>query len=91
MILLLALAAWIVALSLVTGLCVAARAGDLRPERVGDFEATAQVAADGDRRSSQLLDWQPATHLEVRAHASVRPARPLQADASLAQSGSVAA
>jgi hypothetical protein len=83
MILLLVIAAWILALSLVTGLCAAARRGDL-----------AQLTrAPTSTRWGRVrpLAWEQAEHREILAHADVRPARPAESGVPLARSGGVAA
>jgi hypothetical protein len=84
MILLLVIAAWILVLSLVTGLCAVARAGD-------SAQPTHAPASAGWGRV-QSLAWEPAEHLEIAApRADVRPARPAESGASLLRSGGVAA
>jgi hypothetical protein len=80
MILLLVVAAWILVLSLVAGLCVAARAGDLAQL------AHAPGPAGRERTESA---WEPAEHLEIAARANSRAAR--QEWAASLRSGGVAA
>lgn len=70
MILLLIVAAWIVMLALVAGLCAAARLGDL------DSLTDASVA-DGWTGPGPLA-WEPAEHLEISARANARSAYPAQ-------------
>jgi hypothetical protein len=73
MILLLVIAAWIVALSLVVGLCVAARVGDLQPlRRTG-------VAAGSEH--PPLPIWEPAPHRQVAAYAKEPTAASVDAEA----------
>jgi hypothetical protein len=61
MILLLVIATWIVALSLVVGLCVAARVGDLQPLR--------RTSGAAGSEYPQLPIWEPAPHQQVAAYA----------------------
>jgi hypothetical protein len=81
MIFLLIIVAWIVVMSLVTGLCVAARVGDV------ELLTRARASQPGQ---AQSLAWEPAQHVEVSARAGARSAR-AEADSSLFQSGGVAA
>jgi hypothetical protein len=83
MILLLAIAAWILALSLVMGLCAAARTGDIA-------QLTRAPASSGWGRVRPLA-WEPAEHREILAHADVRTARPAESGVPLVRSGGVAA
>ena len=80
MILLLIIAVWTVVLSLVAGLCVAARVGDLeRPTRGYARTPTEQA---------EPLAWEQAEHAEIWAHANAQPVEP---DAALLGSGGIAA
>jgi hypothetical protein len=83
MILLLVIAAWILALSLVVGLCAAARAGDLA-------QLTPASVSSGWARVRSLA-WEPAEHREILAHADGRPARPPESGVPYVRSGGVAA
>jgi hypothetical protein len=81
MILLLVIAAWILVLSLVTGLCAAARAGDL-----------AQLAtAPAGRGRREVALWEPLEHLEISARANARPVRSAESGPSLLHGDGVAA
>lgn len=63
MILVFAVAAWILVISLVAGLCAAAHAGDL-----------AQLApAPAGRGATQPTEWQQFERVEITAHANARP------------------
>ena len=83
MILLLVIAAWIVALSLVVGLCVAARVGDLQPLR----RSTGGAAGS---EHPQLPIWEPVPHQRVAAYAKVPSAGSADAEA-VSRSRSLAA
>jgi hypothetical protein len=83
MILLLVIAAWILALSLVAGLCAAARTGDLA-------QLTHAPASSGWGRVRPLA-WEPAEHQEILVHAEVRTGRPAESGMPFARSGGVAA
>jgi hypothetical protein len=83
MILLLVIAAWILVLSLVAGLCGAARVGDLA-------QVAHSPAASGWART-EPPKWEPLEHREISAHANLRPARPAEQGASLLHSDGVAA
>ncbi len=83
MILLLVIAAWILVLSLVAGLCAAAR--------VGDNAQLARASATGARRRAESPAWEPLEHLEIAAHTPLRPVRPAESSASLLHSDGVAA
>jgi hypothetical protein len=83
MILLLVIATWILVLSLVVGLCGAARAGDLA-------QFAHQSAAGGWSRT-EPPKWEPLEHLEISAHANLRPGRTAEQGASLLHSDGVAA
>jgi hypothetical protein len=83
MILLFVIAAWILVLSVVAGLCAAARAGDLTqlaqastPAGWGGYGATARG---------------PLEHLEISARANLRPVRTAESGASLLHGDGVAA
>jgi hypothetical protein len=81
MIILLAAVAWIVLLSLVAGLCSAARVGDsTRPTE----DAVAAARAESHA-------WELREHLELAARAGFRPARTAESGASLTQRDGVAA
>jgi hypothetical protein len=82
MILPLIIAAWIVVMSLVAGLCAAAH--------VGDVELLTRAGAAARTDKAQSPAWEPA-HLEISARANAHAGRATQADASLLQSGGVAA
>lgn len=82
-ILLLIIAAWIVLCSLVAGLCVAAR--------VGDVELFTRACAPRAAGQAQPLPWEPSQHVEISVRANTRAVRSAQADASLLQNGGVAA
>lgn len=81
MILLLVIAAWMFVLSVVAGLCAAARTGDL---------AQSAPAPAGWRRSGATAR-EPLEHLEIAARANLRPARTAESGASLQHSEGVAA
>jgi|GEM_PF-2371143 hypothetical protein len=83
MILLLVIAAWILVLSLVAGLCGAARMGDLAQ--------LAHPSAAGGWASAEPATWEPLVHLEISARASVRPVRTSEQGAPLLHSDGVAA
>jgi hypothetical protein len=89
MILLFIIAAWIVVLSLIAGLCAAARVGDREPLT----RAYAPVGSGQGQGSGQAepLVWEPAEHGEIAAHANARAQHSAQADASLLRSGDMAA
>ncbi len=83
MILLLVIAAWILAVPLVAGLCAAARAGDL-------VQLEHASAPTGWGRVP-LPAWEPVEHFEMAAHARLCPMRPPEPGASLPHSDGVAA
>jgi hypothetical protein len=87
MIFLLIIAAWIVVLSLIAGLCAAARVGDREPL------ARVYAPAGSGQGSGQAepLVWELAEHGEIAAHANARAEHSAQADASLLRSGDMAA
>jgi hypothetical protein len=66
MIALVLLAAWVLAVVAVVGLCSAARAGDLA-------QRAAPSAASG---SAEGVPWEQLAHVEITARAGTRPARP---------------
>ncbi len=82
-ILLLIIAAWIVVSSLVAGLCVAAR--------VGDVELLTRACAPAGAGQAKPLAWEPAQHGDISVRATVRAGRSPEADAPLLQSGGLAA
>jgi hypothetical protein len=79
MILMFAVTAWILVLSLVTGLCAAARMGDL-----------AQLVPAG-RGRRQPTGWEPFEHVEISARANPRPGRATESGAPLLHGDGVAA
>jgi hypothetical protein len=81
MIILLAAVAWIVLLSLVAGLCIAAR--------VGDSARLQQEPAGAAMPESHA--WELREHLEIAARAGFRPGRSVESGASLPQRDGVAA
>jgi hypothetical protein len=81
MILVLAVTAWIVIVSLATGLCAAARAGDLAQP----------PAAPAGRGHREPTAWEPSEHVEISAHANVRPAHSAESGASLHHGDGIAA
>ena len=81
MILLLVIAAWLLVLSVLAGLCAAARAGDL---------AQLAPASAGWGRSGATAR-EPREHPEISARANLRPARTAESGASLQRSEGVAA
>lgn len=83
MILLLVIASWILVLSLVTGLCAAARAGD--------FAQLTHASAAAGWGAAEPLAWETAEHLEIAARANVRLVRPAGTGAALVRNGGVAA
>jgi hypothetical protein len=83
MILLLIIAIWIVVMSLVAGLCAAARVGDV--ERLTRAYASARTA------QAQPLAWESVQDVELSARANTRAARTVEAEASLLQSDGLAA
>jgi hypothetical protein len=81
MILVLAVAAWIFVISLVAGLCVAARAGDL-----------AQLAPAPRRRGHrEPTEWEPFERVEIIAQANAQPVRSPESGAPLLHGDGVAA
>jgi hypothetical protein len=81
MIIVLAAVAWIVLLSLIAGLCTAAREGDSAwptQDAVG--------AARSESYAGELRE-----HLEIAARAGFRPGRTAESDASLTRRDGVAA
>jgi len=80
MILLLIIASWTVVLSLVAGLCVAAR--------VGDLERPTRVYAPVRPGQAEPLAWEPTDDAEISARAN---AQPVERDAVLLRSRGVAA
>ena len=83
MILLLVIASWILVLSLVAGLCGAAR--------VGDLAQLAHTSAAGGWARTEPPTWEPLEHLEISTHANLRPVRTAEQSASLLHSDGVAA
>ena len=83
MTLLLIIPAWILILSLIAGLCAAARLGDLG--------APEYASASDTWMRGEPLEWEAAEHLTISAHASPRPARPAESGAPLVQAGRAAA
>jgi len=83
MILLLIIAAWILVLSVIAGLCAAARAGDLA--------RLAQASAPAGWERSGAAAREPLEHLEISAHANLRPVASAEQGASRLRSDSVAA
>jgi hypothetical protein len=83
MILLLVIPAWILVLSMVAGLCVAARAGDQR-------QLAQPPGSSGWRRASGTTR-EPHEHLAITARANRRPARVSESGASLRRNDGVAA
>jgi hypothetical protein len=83
MILLLVIAAWILVLSVVAGLCAAARAGDLTQL------AQASTSAGWARYGSPARG--PLEYLEISARANHRPVRTAESGASLLHGDGVAA
>jgi len=79
MILLLVLGTWMLVLSMVVGLCAAARTGDA---------AWLASAPAGWGRS---LAWEPVEHPEISARANPGSAHPSQSGSSLMHSDGVAA
>jgi hypothetical protein len=79
MILLLVVAAWMLTVSLVAGLCVAARAGDTqlarRPTPAGRGRVAHGSAPAARGRVASAL-WQPDGRLNIGARANKRSARP---------------
>ncbi len=75
MTLLLIIPAWTILLSLVAGLCMAARIGD-RDQR------TAQTAEAG---------WESAEHVTITARTTHRPTAPAESGQPLVSAGSIAA
>jgi hypothetical protein len=82
-ILLLIIAAWIVVLSVIAGLCMAAR--------VGDVELLTRAGVPAGAGRGQSLSWEPVQHVEISLRAGTRTTRSAEADASLLQSDGVAA
>ncbi len=80
MILLLVIAAWILVLSVVAGLCAAARAGDL---------TQASTPAGWGRRGS--TGREALEPLEISASTNLRPVRTAESSASLLRRDGVAA
>ncbi|MGP0100387.1 MAG: hypothetical protein ACLPUT_02050 [Solirubrobacteraceae bacterium] len=81
MILLLVIAAWILVVSMVAGLCAAARTGDI-----------AQLAhASAPIGWGESPAWEPVEHLEISARANLRPVRSAEPGAALLHSDGVAA
>jgi hypothetical protein len=83
MIVLLIIAAWIVVMSLVAGLCAAAR--------VGDVGLLTRASAPTGVGQAPPLAWEPSQHVEISARANVRAGRSPEGDAPLLRSGGVAA
>ncbi len=83
MILLFVIAAWILATSLVAGLCAAARAGDLV-----QLEHASAPAGWG---RVPLPAWESIEHLEIAASAGLRPIRPPESGVPQLHSDGVAA
>jgi len=83
MILLLVIAAWVLVLSLIVGLCAAAR--------VGDLAQLAHASATGGRGRTESPAWEPFEHMDIAARAPLRPARRAESGASLLHSDGVAA
>jgi hypothetical protein len=83
MIVLLLIAAWIVVLSLVMGLCAAAR--------VGDVAQLTHASAPAGRVHAEPAAWESSGHLEIAVRANVRPVRPAESGAALVHSDGVAA
>lgn len=83
MILLIVIAAWILVLSVVAGLCVTARAGDLTQL------AQASAPAGWGRSGSDTRE--PLEHLEISARANLRPVRTAESGSSLLRRDGVAA
>ncbi|HEY4916739.1 MAG TPA: hypothetical protein VIH92_07500 [Solirubrobacteraceae bacterium] len=63
MTLLLIVAAWLISVSLVAGLCMAARAGDREP--------LARPLADADQQGASTLVWEQADGVGIYARANV--------------------
>jgi hypothetical protein len=83
MILLIVIAAWIFVISVVAGLCAAAR--------VGDLTQVAHASANSGRGRAESPAWEPLEHLEIGARAPLRPVRPAESGASLLRRDGVAA
>jgi hypothetical protein len=84
MILLLVIATWIIVLSLVGGLCAAAR--------VGDVGLLTRASDPAGSRQAEPRAWVPAGRGEISARANARTVGlTAEADASLLRSGGVAA
>ncbi|MGD0452030.1 MAG: hypothetical protein ABSB69_00395 [Solirubrobacteraceae bacterium] len=83
MIPLLVIAVWILVLSLVTGLCAAARAGDLA-------QLVTAPAGRGRGETTTTL-WEQFEHAEISARASARPTRSPESGASRLRGDGVAA
>ena len=90
MIVVLIIVSWLLVLTLVAGLCAAARAGDV--------ELLTRASAHDQPGELEPIVWEPAVHLEISAHSNTRPApapapAPAAAEsgASLARSGGLAA
>ena len=81
MILLLVIAAWVLVLPLVAGLCAAARAGDL-----AQLDHASAPIGWGEAPA-----WEPVEHLEISARANLRPVGSAEPGASLLRSDGVAA
>jgi hypothetical protein len=83
MIILLIIAAWTVVLSLVAGLCAAARLGD-----VGLLTRARAPVRPGQ---TEPLAWERAEHFEITARANVAPQPEAASDGSLLRTGDLAA
>jgi hypothetical protein len=83
MILLLVIPAWILVLSMVAGLCAAARAGDQR-------QLAQPAGSSGWRRASAVMR-EPHEHLGISARANRRSVRVSESGASLRHGDGVAA
>jgi hypothetical protein len=79
MIVVFAVTAWILVVSLVAGLCAASRAGDL-----------AQLGSVRAPRGEGSV-WEPFEHLEISAHATGRQARSAESGATLRHGNGIAA
>jgi len=83
MTLLLSVVTWLLVLSLVAGLCVAARTGDIA--QLGH-----EPGPVGQGRTASPL-WVPVEQAEIAAHTNLRPVGAAQSGAPLLQSDGVAA
>jgi hypothetical protein len=83
MTLLLIVAAWMFVVSLVAGICMAARAGDLG--------SLAQRSADAGDQDLPTLVWDQADGLEISARSNIGRARPAEPGVAALPRGGIAA